>query len=168
VVFVTRLASFAIEKAGHSALPTMFGIKFALLTLAAAIALTRGPFTNADTGAALATGMLMVAAMAIQNAGHKIHLSSAPPTTMVTGATTQIMIDLADLMAPGAEQDAVAQRLRNSLMSVLAFAAGCAAAAWLFAASGVWCLAVPPALVVISFGWAVRIRTTLAPVSKPP
>ena len=44
----------------------------------------------------------------------------------MTGTTTQIMIDLADLLAPGAVQDAsgVVQRLRNSLVSVLAFAAG--------------------------------------------
>lgn len=45
---------------------------------------------------AIATGMALVSAMAIQNAAHRTHLGSAPPSTLMTGATTQLMIDLAD------------------------------------------------------------------------
>jgi uncharacterized membrane protein YoaK (UPF0700 family) len=41
---------------------------------------------------------VLVAAMAIQNAAHRIHLGSAPPSTVMT--TTQIMIDLADMIQP--------------------------------------------------------------------
>ncbi|WP_420820207.1 DUF1275 family protein [Salinicola peritrichatus] len=42
--------------------------------------------------------MLLVAGMAIQNAAHRLHLSSAPPSTLMTGTTTQVMLDLANLL----------------------------------------------------------------------
>jgi uncharacterized membrane protein YoaK (UPF0700 family) len=40
------------------------------------------------------TGMVLVAAMAVQNEVHRVHLGNAPPSTLMTGTTTQIMIDL--------------------------------------------------------------------------
>jgi uncharacterized membrane protein YoaK (UPF0700 family) len=42
--------------------------------------------------------MIFVAAMTIQNAAHRAHLASAPPSTIMTGTTTQIMIDLGDVI----------------------------------------------------------------------
>ena len=42
--------------------------------------------------------MTLVSAMAVQNAWHRVHLGTAPPTTMMTGTTTQIMIYIADLL----------------------------------------------------------------------
>jgi uncharacterized membrane protein YoaK (UPF0700 family) len=42
--------------------------------------------------------MTLVSAMAIQNAVHRIHLGTAPPTTLMTGTTTQMMIDIADVI----------------------------------------------------------------------
>ncbi|CAN7749542.1 DUF1275 family protein [Rhizobium sp. LjRoot258] len=42
--------------------------------------------------------MLLVIAMAVQNAAYCIHLTSAPSSTLMTGTTTQIMIDVADLL----------------------------------------------------------------------
>jgi uncharacterized membrane protein YoaK (UPF0700 family) len=58
----------------------------------AALAIHFGPFNNGDAWQAVLTGMVLVAAMAIQNATHRIHLGSAPPSTLMTGTTTQIMI----------------------------------------------------------------------------
>src|SRR5262249_46298229 len=37
--------------------------------------------------------------MAIQNAASRVHLPKAPPTTIMTGTSTQLMLDLADLAA---------------------------------------------------------------------
>lgn len=56
--------------------------------LAAALAIGFGPFSNGDSGTALATGLTLVSAMAIQNAVRRIHLGSSPPTTLMTGTTT--------------------------------------------------------------------------------
>jgi uncharacterized membrane protein YoaK (UPF0700 family) len=44
--------------------------------------------------------MVLIAATAIQNAAHRVHLGSAPPSTLMTATTTQIMIDLADMLQP--------------------------------------------------------------------
>ena len=96
--------------------------------------------------------MVLVAAMAIQNAAHRIHLGTAPPSTLMTGTTTQIMIDLADIVhAPTVENvSAPGARLLAMSTNVAVFAAGCAAAALLYAHVGVWCFVVPPVLGIVT------------------
>jgi len=101
-----------------------------------------------DSGAALAVGLTLVAAMAIQNAVQRIHLGSSPPTTLMTGTTTQIMIDIADLtreLPPDTKQVA-RNRLARMAASVFAFAFGCAAAALIYSQAGIYCFIVPPLL----------------------
>jgi uncharacterized membrane protein YoaK (UPF0700 family) len=70
---------------------------------------------------------------------------------MMTGNTTQFMMDLADLargsLAP-AERQATLARLARLAEGVAAFAFGCAAAAALFFYAGVWCFAAPPLFVL--------------------
>jgi uncharacterized membrane protein YoaK (UPF0700 family) len=152
VVVSTRLLSVALEPTAGlpvtrvSALRTLLAIKVALLILGAALAIGLGPFDSGDGWSALLTGMTLVAAMAIQNAIHRIHMNAAPPTTIMTGNTTQIMIDLADLLrgVPAEARKAILTRLSRMSGSVAAFAAGCAAAALAYAKQGVWCFAIPP------------------------
>jgi len=149
VIIVTRRASFHLPAAGLPVLRTMLALKFLLLALGALLAVRYGPFPNGDGAPLVITGMVLVAAMAIQNAVHRIHLASAPPTTLMTGTTTQMMIDLADLLRADLPADArLAARARLSKMgtSVALFAAGCAAGALLFAALGPWCFVLPPFL----------------------
>jgi uncharacterized membrane protein YoaK (UPF0700 family) len=146
VVFGVRLLSVALVAKRLPALRTVLGLKVALLTAGAALAIVFGPFESGDGWAALLTGMALVAAMAIQNAIHRIHMGALPPTTIMTGNTIQIMIDLADL-ARGVSPDArAAIRSRLSKMSagVAAFAVGCGAAALIYAKQGIWCFAIPP------------------------
>jgi uncharacterized membrane protein YoaK (UPF0700 family) len=146
VVLAVRLLSVVLVAKRLPALRTALGLKVALLTTGAVLAIEFGPFDNGDGWAALLTGMALVAAMAIQNAVHRIHMGAFPPTTIMTGNTIQIMIDLADLMR-GVPADArAAIRLRLSRMSagVAAFAAGCAAAALIYAKQGIWCFVLPP------------------------
>ena len=146
VVMAVRLLSVALVAKNLPALRTILGLKVTLLTLGAALAIVFGPFDNGDGWAALLTGMSLVAAMAIQNAIHRIHMGALPPTTIMTGNTIQIMIDLADLLrgVPGAARDAIRLRLSRMSASVTAFAAGCAAAALMYAKEGIWCFAIPP------------------------
>jgi len=146
VVMAVRLLSVALVAKNLPALRTILGLKVALLTLGAALAIVFGPFDNGDGWAALLTGMSLVAAMAIQNAIHRIHMGALPPTTIMTGNTIQIMIDLADLLrgVPGAARDAIRLRLSRMSASVTAFAAGCAVAALMYAKEGIWCFAIPP------------------------
>jgi uncharacterized membrane protein YoaK (UPF0700 family) len=148
VVLVTRLLTAGLSATRWPVLRALLGVKVALLVAGAAFAITLGPFRDADGWAALLTGMTLVAAMAIQNAVQRTHLGAAPPTTIMTGNTTQIMIDLTDLMSgagPG-EMVLIRPRLRRLATAVAAFAIGCAAAAFAYALHGVWCFVVPPML----------------------
>jgi uncharacterized membrane protein YoaK (UPF0700 family) len=150
VVAGVRLLSVALVAKRLPALRTILGFKLALLILGAALAIEFGPFESGDGWAALFTGMTLVAAMAIQNAIHRIHMGSLPPTTIMTGNTVQIMIDLADLMrgVPADARGALQLRLSRLSSSVTAFAAGCAAAALIYATQGIWCFLIPPAIAV--------------------
>jgi uncharacterized membrane protein YoaK (UPF0700 family) len=163
VVIATRLLSGVLAarnlRSGVPVLRALVGFKVALLILGAALAIGLGPFASGDGWAALLTGMTLVAAMAIQNAIHRIHMGSAPPTTIMTGNTTQIMIDLADLMR-GVPADArTRERLSRMSGSVAAFAAGCAAAALIYAKQDVWCFLLPPIVGGYSL-WLRELRSS--------
>jgi uncharacterized membrane protein YoaK (UPF0700 family) len=108
----------------------------------------RGAHGSGDGWAALSTGMVLVAAMAIQNAIHRIHMGALPPTTIMTGNTIQLMIDLADLMrgVPMPAREVIRLRLSRLSVGVTAFAAGCAAAALMYAKQGIWCFLLPPVI----------------------
>jgi uncharacterized membrane protein YoaK (UPF0700 family) len=146
VVMMIRLLSVTLMSKGLPALRTILGVKVVLLSLGAALAIIFGPFESGDGWPALTTGMVLVAAMAIQNAIHRIHMGALPPTTIMTGNTIQIMIDLADLLrgVPTAARQAIRARLSKMSVSVTAFALGCAAAALIYAKQGVWCFLMPP------------------------
>jgi uncharacterized membrane protein YoaK (UPF0700 family) len=148
VVIGTRLLGAALDKTRLPALKTVMGLEVLLLAAGAGLAIGLGPFDSGDGWAALLTGMTLVAAMAIQNAFHRIYMSTAPPTTIMTGSTTQIMIDLGDLLRGIAPEARSAVRARLSRLSegVAAFAAGCAAAALLYAKQGIWCFLIPPVI----------------------
>ena len=146
VVFAARLLSVALIARQLPAFRTILAVKVTLLTAGAALAIVFGPFADGDGWAALITGMALVAAMAIQNAIHRIHMGALPPTTIMTGNTIQIMIDLADLArgVPPDARAAIHSRLSKMAAGVTAFAAGCAAAALFYAKQGIWCFTIPP------------------------
>src|SRR5665213_3658796 len=78
VVFATRLLSLGLPVMGWPALRSLLGLPLVLLVAAAGLALDLGPSHNVDGWQALVTGMTLVAAMALQNAIHRIHLSASP------------------------------------------------------------------------------------------
>jgi uncharacterized membrane protein YoaK (UPF0700 family) len=148
VVIAIRLLSSALLRRKLPALRIILSLKVVLLIAGAILAIRLGPFKNGDAWQAVVTGMVLVAAMAIQNAAHRIHLGSAPPSTLMTGTTTQIMIDLADVFQTPKSETAErpVARLLGMSTNIAVFAAGCAAAAILYAHIGVWCFVVPPVL----------------------
>jgi uncharacterized membrane protein YoaK (UPF0700 family) len=162
VILLVQLLS---QKATSGALPTLLGLKTALLAAAAIVALAAGPFTNGDTVVAIVTGMLLVAAMAIQNAVHRLHFSASPPTTVMTGTTTQAMIDIADLIRGDMTLElraATRARARKLGHSMGVFALGCALAALAYAAASMWVF-IPPVLAgFVSFLYFYRLRSPVA------
>lgn len=137
-IVVAAVRYFTQARVTSSALERLLSIKLLLFGIAAVLALKLGPFSNGDSLPAIVAGMTLVAAMAIQNAVHRIHFPRSPPTTLMTGSTTQVMMDFADLVRPGAppEQRATARTRAASLAtSVCIFAVGCAIAALIYVAA---------------------------------
>jgi len=153
-VALVRIVGYLLANRGIGAMTAMSAAQLALLLLAAVLAIHLGPFTNGDSGGALLTGMVLVLAMGIQNAVQRIHLSHAPPTTIMTSNTTQAVIDLVDVLRGGADLAPVRARLAGMSLNILAFAGGCAAAALLYSDLHMWCFALPPVLALL----ALRLR----------
>src|SRR5882757_9256913 len=165
VIIVTRLLSFNLP-ARRPVFETMSTLQLLLLLVAAVLAITWGPFTNGDGAPAIITGMTLVSAMAMQNAANRIHLAAVPPTTIMTGTTTQIMIDIADLIRgiQGPARDVILARLRRMCVAVASFAAGAAAGAMLFYAIGTWCFALPPIVALLT---RMTAKSSLTPPTAP-
>ena len=98
VVALARLAGVALRARGLPAMRVLFSVEALFLLTFFALAVGFGPFEDSDAPAALATGLAGVTAMAIQNAVQRVHLAGLPPSTMMTGNTTQVVLDLVDLL----------------------------------------------------------------------
>jgi len=144
VIAVARIAGGELRRRGAPVLRIMLGTEVVLLAAFFLLAVAFGPFEDADRPLALLTGFAGIAAMALQNALQRVHLANLPPTTLMTGSTTQATLDAVDLLAGLApdEESAVRTRFSRMAMSIVLFAAGCAAAALLFWLVAFWCLAV--------------------------
>jgi len=146
VVIAARLLDTWLANRHRRAFEALLALKVLLLIIGAALAIRLGPFQDSDSWEAVLTGMVLVAAMAIQNTFHRVHLGSAPPSTLMTGTTTQVMIDLADrIWAPrGTDSRLGGSRLARLSTNILLFAIGCGAAALLYSLFGMKCFVVPP------------------------
>jgi uncharacterized membrane protein YoaK (UPF0700 family) len=150
VVALVRVLGYALGPQVRSPMRMLMWLMFALLLAAAVLAVRLGPFPNGDVWQALVTGMTLVAAMAVQNAVQRLHLGAMPPTTIMTGNTTQAMIDVVDLLRGLPPMDPGRRRLAGTAANILGFAIGCAAAALLFVYLKMWCFMVPPLLVLMA------------------
>lgn len=152
-VFLLRLLYFRVIDSGWPLLKTFLGLQVLLLGLGAVLAIRHGSFSRANDWATMTTGLVLVVGMAVQNGMQRVQLSGAPPTTIMTGTTTQIMLDLGDLAhgTSGEQAAEIYAKLARMGQAVLAFVAGCALAALLYATVGTWCFALPPLLVLLAY-----------------
>ena len=134
-IVLARLLRYRLMSFKLPVLRSLLLVKFVLLTAAAILAAMLGPFADGNEGAALLTGMILVSAMAIQNAAHRVHFAKSPPSTLMTGTTTQVMLDIADLLsgADGETRKVAQLRVRTLSAALVTFAAGCGIAAVLYA-----------------------------------
>jgi uncharacterized membrane protein YoaK (UPF0700 family) len=145
VVALARFAGLALRTWGLPALRILLIAKVCLLLAFFIVAVALGPFPDSDAPAAMLTGFAGIAAMALQNAVQRVHFAHIPPTTLMTGNTTQAVLDAVDLVRglPEPDTPAVRARFTQTVRSIVWFGAGCAVAAFLYYWFGFWCLAVP-------------------------
>ena len=147
-VLLCRLLGFRLRAAGRPVLRSLLKLQLLLFVVVAGLAAWQGPFEDPDRGWALLAGMTLIAAMGMQNAAHRAHLAHTPPSTIMTGTTTQIMLDVAEVLHGVRPEVAavVRGRLQRLTLSVAVFAVGCGLAALLYAQVGKWCFCVLPLL----------------------
>lgn len=143
VVALARLAGHGLRITEHSTARILFTIKVGLLLAFFLLAVIYGPFDDGDSPTALLTGFAGIAAMAMQNAVQRVHMSDMPPSTMMTGTTVQATMDAVDLLTNWQpdQRPKTRERFRRLCLSIMSFALGCAVAAPLYAFFGFWCLA---------------------------
>ena len=153
VVIAARLFHYLLASRGVAVLHAMLLLKTVLLFIGAALAWYFGPFADADSTWAIATGLILVAAMAVQNAAQRVHLTKMPPSTLMTGTTTQIILDLAGrLRGVGGEQEVVlAPPLARMAVAVGTFALGCATGAVFYHLFDVKCFALLPLVALLAY-----------------
>lgn len=153
IVLLIRIVGVCLHRRQLPVLRPLLAIKLVLLIAAGVFAVHHGPFTDPNGVATLLMGLMLIAAMATQNALHRVHLTKSPPSTLMTGTTTQIMIDLGEMIAGVNGENTAAARARVLRMSVSvgAFALGCGLAAAAYIVSPSWCFVLPPVLAAFAF-----------------
>ena len=154
-VVLARLGSNALVARQKPPMRSLVAVKVLLLVAAAVLMVVYGPFKDGDQPPAFAAGMLMICAMAVQNAMQRMHLPQLPPSTLMTGNTTQVMIDLSDLFkgVQGDERRSIIARLQKMLPAIGTFALGCALGALGYVVLGMWSFALPPVLALLSMAY---------------
>ncbi len=158
VIALARLSGIVLRGARLPARHILFFINVLLLLAFFVLAVSFGPFPNADSPLALLTGFAGIAAMAMQASVQRVHLAKMPPSTMMTGSTVQATLDVIDILtgAHPAEQPAIRARFRRLLTTIVAFTLGCAVSALLYAYVGFWCLAV--SVIIGTIAAATRVE----------
>lgn len=151
VIFVA-LVKWVVQvfsRTGRRPLRLLLAAQTVLLLGFMLVGIAAQPIVSADAPLAILSGMFGVAALAIQNALGRLVLSDLAPTTIMTGNTTQIVIDMVEL-ASGDCGDATAARtrLRKMIPALAAFAVGAILGGFAYHGAGFWCVLLPVAMLV--------------------
>ncbi len=163
-VALTRLLLRAWQRRRWPALRLALLLQLLLLAGAAASGWHASPIAHAQAPWAMATGLLCVAAMALQNAYCKLLLPQLGATTVMTGNVTQLVIEVVDTalaVAQGESKSGAA--LLKLFWPVLAFAAGAVAGALAVSRAGLAALLLPCLLLA---GLAAISGAALQPLAR--
>jgi uncharacterized membrane protein YoaK (UPF0700 family) len=150
-VAAARLLIVACERRGKRAVKPAYLLQAVLLLGFMVCGMLAEPLGTSATGPAIAAGMLGATAMGAHSAAGKLLLTHLAPTSMMTGNVTQLVIDLVDRLR-GTADAASRARCVKSLLLIAAFALGCGAAAFAYAAVGFAALGAP-VLILCVFLW---------------
>jgi uncharacterized membrane protein YoaK (UPF0700 family) len=152
-VAAARLLVAACQRRGSSAVKPSYLLQLVLLLGFMVCGMLAEPVGRHVGALAMAAGLLGTAAMGAHSAASKLLLTHLAPTSMMTGNVTQLVIDATDWLRGGADA-ATKARCGKFFWPVLAFALGCAAAAFAFRAFGFVALIVPVAILCLHLALA--------------
>jgi len=153
-----KLDTFAPRVLTQAELVPALLVQAALLLTFMVTGVAISPVISPDHAAPVLIGLTGVAAMAVQNAAARIILGNQAPTTIMTGNTTQVVIDLVDRLGNDATSRGEAgKRLRRMIPPLVSFAVGALIGALIFVRLGFWCLALPMLVLMAIAGGIVAI-----------
>ena len=147
-VAAARLLVARCERRGTPATKPSYLLQLVLLLGFMACGMLAEPVGDHAGALALTAGLLGAAAMGAHSAASKLLLTQLAPTSMMTGNVTQLVIDTVDRLR-GAADAATRARCAKFFWPVLAFALGCAAAAFAYLALGFVALLAPVAILCL-------------------
>ena len=147
-VAAARLLVAGCEGRGVAAAKPSYLLQLVLLLGFMVCGMLAEPVGKQVGALAMTAGLLGAAAMGAHSAASKLLLTSLAPTSMMTGNVTQLVIDTVDRLR-GAADAATRARCAKFFWPVLAFALGCAAAAFAYRAFGFVALIVPSAILCL-------------------
>lgn len=160
-VIAVRFVVLAYERREASPLRCLLLLQTVLLLGFMAAGHYIQPVVDPDTLPAVLTGLLGVAAMAVQNGTGRLVLGSHAPTTIMTGNTTQAVIDAVDILRLPADAElrkAAADRFRRMVPAIAAFATGAILGAVGYLLGSFWCLLLPSACLLALAVWLAQPR----------
>jgi uncharacterized membrane protein YoaK (UPF0700 family) len=156
-VSLASFAADALQQRGRDVRRPLLAAELALLLVALGMAVVFAPFADADEPIPMALAMILVAAMAIQNALGPLAAPGEPTTTVMTTNVTRLFVDLAALMTRTDLDSDTRTTMRRQVVHIAehctAFLFGCAAGAAAHLFIDVWALAVP----VVCVAWMLII-----------
>jgi uncharacterized membrane protein YoaK (UPF0700 family) len=160
----TKVVVSAFQRIGQSPDRVLLLAQACLLALFLFTGLAARPITSGDAPLAILTGLLGVAGMGIQNAMSRLIHPDRVPTTIMTGNTTQAIIDLVDILQGTPTSGSSArERLRKMIPAIITFASGAILGAFSFVNASFWCLLIP---IAVLFGLAVTTRQSVSSKSN--
>jgi uncharacterized membrane protein YoaK (UPF0700 family) len=157
---LTRLLVGGLETIGLASLLPLLLLQF--LLLAGFFVLCVAPGSRIDPAAANAilAGMLGVSAMAVQNALVQVSLKGAPSTAVMTTNVTRFTMDIGEMLL-GRDPDEVAKsrrRAKHTWPAIVGFTIGCGLGAACEAVVGLWSLALPTGLALVTIAMCLSTR----------
>ena len=150
-VALTRIFILALAKYKKNVLVYVYLLQFFLLCGFATSGYSAEPIVTSDGTYALLASVLGASAMAVQNTASKLLLTHLPPTTIMTGNVTQLVINFVDF-ARGAASETAVKALRGLFLTVISFGCGAVTAGFAYKEFGFLALSLP-CLMLLWLAW---------------
>lgn len=148
-VAAARILALFLDRRDADPLPWLLAVEAALLGGFGSSGALWSPLGSPDGAAAIAVGMLAVAAMGVQNAIGRLCLVHLVPTTVMTVSVSQAVIDAMDLVLKRGDDAAQTRtRMLRLLPPIAAFAVGALCGAFGIAHLAFSCVALPTLVLI--------------------
>lgn len=161
ILSLTVLLAHWLVPANRSSLRPLLLLQFLFLAGSLAICVVAGPRIDPVAPNAIFAGMLVVSAMAVQNALVQISLPGAPATAVMTSNVTRFAVDVGTLLRGADPIDTAKARSRvvRTLPVIIGFTLGCGLGAACVAAMGLRALGLPVGLALIAFAMGFALKS---------